>query len=104
MAENLYNLDEFNMSEEELFSPVDRDGLESERITAPRYSYWKSVFRVFFRKKINIIVLSLLAVLAGRRSQVYDAVYYLSGILIVTVLLYILFLAVYGMYRKRKRA
>ena len=48
--------------------------------------------------------LSLLAVLAGRRSQVYDAVYYLSGILIVTVLLYILFLAVYGMYRKRKRA
>ena len=63
MAENLYNLDEFNMSEEELFSPVDHDSLESERITAPRYSYWKSVFRVFFRKKINIIVLSLLAAL-----------------------------------------
>ena len=63
MAENLYNLDEFNMSEEELFSPVDRDGLESERITAPRYSYWNSVFRVFFRKKINTVILVLLAVI-----------------------------------------
>ena len=63
MAENLYNLDEFNMSEEELFSPVDRDGMESERITAPRYSYWNSVFRVFFRKRINIIILALLAVI-----------------------------------------
>ncbi|MBE6975775.1 MAG: ABC transporter permease [Ruminococcaceae bacterium] len=61
------------MSEEELFSPVDRDSLESERITAPRYSYWKSVFRVFFRKKINIIVLSLLAVLIIF-SYVYPAV------------------------------
>ena len=73
MAENLYNLDELNMSEEELFSPVDRDGLESERITAPRYSYWKSVFRVFFRKKINIIVLSVLAALIVF-SYVYPAV------------------------------
>ena len=73
MAENLYNLDEFNMSDEELFSPVDRDSLESERITAPRYSYWKSVFRVFFRKKINIIVLSVLAVLIVF-SYVYPAV------------------------------
>lgn len=73
MADKLYNLDKFNMSEEELFSPVERDSLESERITAPRYSYWKSVFRVFFRKKINIIVLSLLAVLIVF-SYVYPAV------------------------------
>ena len=57
------NLDELNMSETELFAPVSHDELESERITAPRYSYWKSVFRVFFQKKINIIVLSILAVL-----------------------------------------
>ncbi len=57
------NLDELNMSEAELFSRMDLDEFESERITAPRYSYWKSVFRVFFRKKINIIVLSILAVL-----------------------------------------
>ena len=57
------NMDQFNMSEAELFSRVNHDELESEKITAPRYSYWQSVFRVFFRKKINIIVLSILAVL-----------------------------------------
>ncbi|MBE6934449.1 MAG: ABC transporter permease [Ruminococcaceae bacterium] len=51
------------MSEEELFSMADRDELASERITAPRYSYWQSVFRVFFKKRINIIALGLLAVM-----------------------------------------
>ena len=60
MANESVNLDEFNMSEEELFSFADRDELESERITAPRYSYWQSVFRVFFRKKINIVMIALL--------------------------------------------
>ena len=63
MADNKINLDKFNMSEAELFAPVSHDEFESERITAPRYSYWKSVFRVFFRKKINIIVLTILAIL-----------------------------------------
>lgn len=53
------------MSDEELFSPVNRDALESEKITAPRYSYWQSVFRAFFRKKINIVALILLAVVLG---------------------------------------
>lgn len=53
------------MSDEELFSPVNRDALESEKITAPRYSYWQSVFRAFFRKKINIAALILLAVVLG---------------------------------------
>ena len=57
------NLDQFNMSEAELFAPVSHDEFESERITAPRYSYWKSVFRVFFKKKINTVVLIILAVL-----------------------------------------
>lgn len=47
---------------EDLFSFVDRDSLETEKITAPRYSYWQSVFRSFFRKRINIAVLILLAV------------------------------------------
>ena len=61
--ENLINLEALGMSEEELFSTVDHDTLESERITAPRYSYWHSVFRVFFKKKLNIIVLALLGVL-----------------------------------------
>ena len=63
MRENMMNLDEFGLSEEELFAPVSHDKLASEKITAPRYSYWRSVFRVFFRKKVNIIALGLLAVL-----------------------------------------
>ena len=50
-----------NMTDAELFSFIDRDAIASEKITAPRYSYWKSVFRVFFRKKTNIIMLVLLA-------------------------------------------
>ena len=49
------------MTDEELFARVDHNSLESEKITAPRYSYWRSVFRVFFKKKINIVILSLLA-------------------------------------------
>lgn len=53
----------YNLSDEELFSRINNDELASERITAPRYSYWKSVFRVFFRKKINVVVLVILAVL-----------------------------------------
>ena len=61
--DNKINLDQFNMSEAELFSRVNNDELESEKITAPRYSYWRSVFRVFFRKKINIILLTILAML-----------------------------------------
>ncbi|MGM9662316.1 MAG: ABC transporter permease [Oscillospiraceae bacterium] len=58
-----YDLKQFGLSEEELFSRVDHSDLESEKITAPRYSYWHSVFRVFFKKKINIIILSVLVLL-----------------------------------------
>ena len=47
-------------TDEELFSPVTHSDAESEKIAAPRYSYWKSVFRVFFKKKVNIIALALL--------------------------------------------
>ena len=43
----------------ELFRFIDRDDIASEKITAPRYSYWKSVFRVFFRKKINIFMIAV---------------------------------------------
>ena len=63
MSEKKFDISELNMTEDELFSRVSNDELESEKITAPRYSYWQSVFRVFFRKKINIIVLAILAVL-----------------------------------------
>ena len=44
-------------NEDELFRFIDNDVLSSEKIIAPRYSYWKSVFRVFFRKKINIFLI-----------------------------------------------
>jgi len=52
-----------NKDPDELFYFVGNDIAESEKIVAPRYSYWKSVFRVFFRKKINIVILTLLALI-----------------------------------------
>ena len=57
-----YDYKKLGLSEAELFSEVNHSDLESEKITAPRYSYWSSVFRVFFRKKSNIIILSLLGI------------------------------------------
>ena len=62
MKNEKVNLDDLQMSESELFSHLDTEKLASEKITAPRYSYWHSVFRVFFKKKINIVILVLLAV------------------------------------------
>ena len=46
---------------DDLFYFVERNQNESERIIAPRYSYWKSVGRVFFKKKSNWIALGCLA-------------------------------------------
>lgn len=56
-------MSQYGMSEEKLFSFHDHSDQESEKITAPRYSYWQSVFRVFFRKKLNIVILVILAAL-----------------------------------------
>ncbi len=47
-----------NKTQDELFYFVGTDVNASEKIIAPRYSYWKSVFRVFFRKKANIFLIS----------------------------------------------
>lgn len=69
----LVDLSGLEMSEEELFSHVDHSSLESEKITAPRYSYWRSVFRVFFRKKSNIIMLVLFGVILAF-TYIYPAV------------------------------
>ncbi len=55
-----HDLSQYGMSEEKLFSFHTHSDLESEVITAPRYSYWQSVFRVFFRNKVNIAILALL--------------------------------------------
>lgn len=52
-----------NASEDDLFYFVDNNTLVSERITAPRYSYWKSVFRTFFKKKINWVIIGIAIVL-----------------------------------------
>ena len=43
-----------------LFEFVDHNSFESEKITAPRYSYWRSVGRVFFRRKSNWVFLGIL--------------------------------------------
>lgn len=59
----IQDLSQFGLSDEELFSRVDHSELESEKIMAPRYSYWNSVFRVFFRKKLNIVLLLILVTL-----------------------------------------
>ncbi len=70
-----YNFTGCGYTEEELFSRVDHNDLESEKITAPRYSYWHSVFRVFFRKKINIVILAILAFVI-LFAYIYPAVSY----------------------------
>ena len=58
---------------DDLFAPVRPDEAQSEHIDAPEYSYWGSVFRVFFQKKINIFLLILLALLLAF-TYVYPAV------------------------------
>lgn len=58
------NTQNYNASENEdsLFRFLNNDDLiDSEKIVAPRYSYWRSVFRVFFRSKFNIFLLACLA-------------------------------------------
>lgn len=50
-----------NTNGNDMFRFVGSDVDNSEKIIAPRYSYWKSVLRVFFRKKINTVLLIVLA-------------------------------------------
>jgi len=45
------------------FDFIDINSIQAEKITAPRYSYWASVFRVFFKKKINILLILLFVLL-----------------------------------------
>ena len=52
-----------NKKQDDLFYFIGNDAVESEKIIAPRYSYWKSVFRVFFHKKINIVLLVFLGLI-----------------------------------------
>ena len=63
MDDKSVNVADLGLGEDELFSRVDHNDLDSEKIAAPRYSYWQSVMRVFFKKKFNVIILVLLAVI-----------------------------------------
>lgn len=48
------------MDDKELFSFAEFDESKSEHIEAPRYSYWKSVRRTFFKNKFTVAVAILL--------------------------------------------
>ena len=50
------------MENKNLFQLVKTNATESERIDAPNYSYWKSVFRSFFSKPTNYVAIGLLLV------------------------------------------
>lgn len=56
------NQDLQNISQD-LFVRVDNNTVDSEKITAPRYSYWKSVGRAFFRNPVNYVVLGLVLII-----------------------------------------
>ena len=71
--DELIDLRGLGLSEEELFSFAPEEGIAAEHIDAPKYSYWNSVFRVFFRKKLNIFLLILLAAVVAF-SFVYPAI------------------------------
>ncbi len=47
------------MTDQELFSFKRTDDSVSEHISAPHYSYWKSVFRKFFSSKTAVVMLIL---------------------------------------------
>ncbi len=49
-----------SINEDELFVLVPNNSLDSEKIDAPAYSYWRSVIRSFFRNKVNIAALVML--------------------------------------------
>lgn len=59
----MIDLSGLGLPEEVLFSPAAPDAQTSEHIAAPAYSYWRSVWRLFFKKKINIFLLAVLALL-----------------------------------------
>lgn len=49
-----------NVLDSSLFEFAAFDELESEHIAAPRYSYWRSVWRTFFKNKFTVAVAVLL--------------------------------------------
>lgn len=62
-TKTLFDLSGTGLSDAELFSPIPQDAESVEKIVAPRYSYWRSVGRVFFHKKLNVVAVVCLVVL-----------------------------------------
>lgn len=58
-----YGKDNTAKGKDNLFVLAHFDSNESEKITAPNYSYWRSVFRSFFSKKSNYVMLGLLFII-----------------------------------------
>lgn len=50
-------------SVEELFAPAENEIGVEEKIDTPSYSYWRSVWRVFFGQKVNFALLALLVLI-----------------------------------------
>jgi len=59
-TDKLFDLTDTGLPDEELFTQIPQDMSSVEKIVAPKYSYWHSVFRVFFSKKSNIVIIALL--------------------------------------------
>ena len=53
------------MENENLFEFAEFDELQSEHIAAPRYSYWKSVWKTFFKDKFTVAVAIFLIILVA---------------------------------------
>ena len=54
-----------SIKDNDMFSYADFDEYESEHIAAPRYSYWKSVWKTFFKDKFTVAVSIVLIVVVG---------------------------------------
>lgn len=52
-------------NEKDLFKFAAFDKFESEHIAAPPYSYWKSVWRTFFKSKFTVIVCIVMLLMIG---------------------------------------
>lgn len=63
MTDNQELYSESFINEDELFVKVENNLLDSEKIDAPAYSYWRSVLRCFFKNPVNIVVLALLFII-----------------------------------------
>lgn len=55
--------EKINKVTDDMFEFMRVDELASEKIDAPIYSYWRSVFRKFFSSKLTVFMLALMAII-----------------------------------------